>query len=147
MTALGPKSGPILTLFLPDPVNPGGQVGRAWMGEMTEAKIAPDKGNTQLNSAYEGDDNAPWFLTGTVTQSADSASLWRFTWEHSGEVVDYFFAALGNDTAALNAAILKGSVTVGPKPPLGGSADDVAFSFGIDWRCTGEPVLDVGADE
>jgi hypothetical protein len=144
VSALGPKSGPIITFYLPDPANPGGQVERAWMGEMTEAALGPDKGQTLITSACEGDDAEPWYLKGTAAQSAEAVSLWRFTWEHSGEVVGYSFAPMGNGTATANAPILSGLLTVGPKPPLGGSASDAAFSFGFEWRCTGEPILDAG---
>lgn len=143
-TRLGPKSGPILALYLPDPETPGGQVRRAWMGQLTEATIAPDKGGTLLTSPYEGEDAQPWWLKGTALQSAEAASLWRFAWQYSGLTVPYSWAMLGNQDAAPDAPILRGEVVVGPRPQAGGSADATAFTFGIEWQLTGEPVLDLG---
>lgn len=141
----GPKSRPILTLYTPDPDNPGGQVQRAWMGELTECTIEPGAGNTSLTSIHDGADAPPWYLKGAAVQSADAASLWRFTWDYSGEVVPYTFAPLGNDTPTAYAPILSGSLVVGPRPELGGAASDKTFTFEFDWRLTDEPILDDGS--
>jgi hypothetical protein len=122
---LGPKSGPLLTLTLP---HPGGVLAGTCMGELTEFTIAPDKGETH----------------GTSVQSTDADSLWAFTWQHSGEVVGYSFAPHGNTVATADEPILRGSLTVGPKPSLGGAATAGTFTFEFDWQLTDEPEFDTG---
>ena len=131
----GPKSGPILTLTLP------GQGGRAWTGELTSCVIEPDKGATSITSAYDGDDAAPWYIKGEAIQSTAASSLWRFTWDHSGEVVGFTLAPNGNTTATADEPILAGKLTIGPRPQLGGAASDKTFVFDFDWRLSGEPTL------
>jgi hypothetical protein len=117
------------------------------MGELTEFVIEPDKGSTSIMSAYEGDDAAPWYIKGSALQSTAAGSLWAFTWHHSGEVVGYELAPHGNATATADQPILSGSLTVGPRPQLGGAADAKGFVFEFDWRLTDEPFFDDGSSE
>lgn len=142
--SFGPKSRPILTLALLDPANPGGQVGRAWTGELTSCLIEPDTGSTSITSTYDGDDAAPWYLKGEAIQSTAASSLWRFVWDHSGEVVSYTLAPNGNTIATTDQPILAGELTIGPRPQLGGAASDKTFTFEFDWKLTDEPTLNDG---
>ncbi|GAA2082188.1 hypothetical protein GCM10009840_17850 [Pseudolysinimonas kribbensis] len=116
------------------------------MGELTSAVVEPDKGGTLITSAYDGDDAEPWFLKGSAVQSSASDSLWRFTWNHTGEVVGFTLAPNGNADATADEPILRGSLTVGPRPALGGAASDKTFVFDFDWQLTGPPLLDDGSD-
>ena len=137
----GPKSHPVLTL---SPLADGESAGRAWMGELTSCVIEPDKGTTTIMSAYDGDDAEPWFIKGEAIQSTAADSLWRFTWDHSGEVVGYTMAPNGNTEATTDEPILSGELTIGPRPQLGGAATHKTFTFEFDWALTAEPTLDEG---
>lgn len=141
---LGAKLGPTLTLSIPDPAAPGGVLERAWAGELTECSIEADSGETALTSPYQGEDAAPWFIRGEAVQSTARDSLWRLTWDRSGERLTYAYAPNGNAVATPDQPILRGTLTVGPRPQLGGAATDGTFVFSFDWALTGEPTFDLG---
>lgn len=84
-----------------------------------------------------------WFFTMTALQSTDPTSLWRFLWDSTGDEVTYDFAPHGNAVASATQPHFKGSVTVGSKPSVGGTANET-FTFEVRLDCTGEPVLDEG---
>jgi hypothetical protein len=115
------------------------------MVELTSCVIEPDKGGTTITSTYDGDDVEPWFIKGEAIQSTAADSLWRFVWDHSGEIVGYSMAPNGNTQPTADEPILTGTLTIGPRPQLGGAASDKTFIFGFDWQLTAEPSFDDGA--
>ena len=83
-----------------------------------------------------------WLLKLTAVQSTDTASLWRYIWENSGKKVKYVVAAHGNDVPTADQPHLTGTLTIGPKPDLGGEAGtDKTFTFETEWELDGEPTL------
>lgn len=115
------------------------------MGELTECVIETDGGGTLITSAYEGSDAEPWFIRGEAVQSTAVGSLWRLAWDRSGERLAYAFAPNGNAQATADEPILRGVLTVGPRPQLGGAASAKTFVFAFDWALTAEPTFDAGA--
>lgn len=84
------------------------------------------------------------FFQITALQSLATESFWRYLWENTGEVATYSFAPGGNTVASADLPIFTGSLTVGPKPAIGGAAGATTthtFDYRLD--CTDEPLMDV----
>ncbi|MGM7677574.1 hypothetical protein [Microbacterium sp. A94] len=105
---------------------------------MTSYKIVSEDGVTGFLSPFEGADDRPTYLEGTAYQSLAEGSLWRFARDHSGERVEFVVAPHGNAEPGINQPHYRGSVVVGPKPDLGGEAEDRTFLFEFAWRVVGE---------
>lgn len=87
-----------------------------------------------------------YFLNITAIQSTDPTSLWRYIWEQSGTEVAYTYAPHGNETPTDTQPHFIGTVTIGPKPEIGGEAGvNVTQTFETQWTCVGTPTLDTGA--
>lgn len=84
-------------------------------------------------------------LKGTAIQSTATTSLWDYVWENTGEDVAFTLAPHGNAVASIAQPHFVGTLTIGPKPSLGGEAGPGAFTFDFEWNLTGEPVKDTGA--
>lgn len=109
--------------------------------ELTSYSLESDEGDTTITSAYEGDGRRPWWLRCEAIQSTNQLSLWRLAWERSGETVAFRLAPHGNAEATEDAPHFAGSLIIGPRAPLGGSATDSAFVFEFEWRVIGEPEM------
>lgn len=94
------------------------------------------------------DDHRRYFFAITAVQSTGSSSFWRWTWEHTGEVVPFRYAPHGNTVPTAEKPHVVGSVLVGPKPALGGGAGRfVTHSFSTRFNVVGEPpALDFGGE-
>jgi len=79
-----------------------------------------------------------WFFEGSAVQSTDTTSFWSYLWDNTGEEVTYVFAPHGNATASSTQPHFTGSVKVGSKPPVGGTANET-FTFDFRLDCTAEP--------
>lgn len=90
-----------------------------------------------------------FFLRGSAIQSTESAAFWRYVWENSGETeIPYTIAPHGNATPTADEPHLVGTLTIGPKPTIGGEASSSAtsaFSFDFEFAIDGTPTMDVGA--
>lgn len=90
-----------------------------------------------------------FFLRGSAIQSTQSAAFWRYVWENSGETeVPYTIAPHGNATPTADEPHFVGTLTIGPKPTIGGEASSSAtsaFSFDYEFAIDGEPTMDTGA--
>lgn len=63
------------------------------------------------------------FATVTAAQSTATGSLWRYCWDNVGEEgVAFVYAPHGNEIATANEPHFTGSVTIPPKPSIGGEA-------------------------
>lgn len=80
-----------------------------------------------------------------AVQSLDTASFWRHVWENTGQEVPFVLAPFGNEEATPTQPHFIGTVTIGPKPTLGGEAGDGAFVFEVEWNVLNEPVMETGA--
>ncbi|WP_350348016.1 hypothetical protein ABIQ69_15460 [Agromyces sp. G08B096] len=89
-----------------------------------------------------------FYLRGSATQSTATVSFWRYVWENTGQTeVPYTVAPHGNAAPTANEPHLVGTLTIGPKPTIGGEASTSptsAFSFEFEFKIDGEPVLDDG---
>lgn len=90
-----------------------------------------------------------FYLRGSAIQSTDSAAFWRYVWENSGETeVPYTIAPHGNAVPTADEPHFVGTLTIGPKPTIGGEASSSAtsaFSFDYEFAIDGEPTMDTGA--
>lgn len=77
----------------------------------------------------------------TSIQSLDLASFWRMVWESTGTDVPFTLAPFGNTAPTEAQPHFIGTVTVGPKPTLGGEAGNSAFTFEVEWNVLNEPVM------
>lgn len=90
-----------------------------------------------------------FYLRGSAIQSTQSAAFWRYVWENSGETeVPYTIAPHGNAVPTADEPHFVGTLTIGPKPTIGGEASasaTSAFSFDYEFAIDGEPTMDTGA--
>jgi len=82
-----------------------------------------DDGDTVVTfeDAAAGDTKKFFFEIGFI-QSTDADSLWSFIWDNTGEDVPFEYAPHGNATPATDKPHVIGTLTIGPKPDLGGEA-------------------------
>lgn len=71
-------------------------------------------------------------------QSTDSASFWNYLWENTGDEVPFVFAPHGNTAASTTQPHFTGSLVIGPKPDLGGNANET-FTFETRLDVVGTP--------
>lgn len=90
-----------------------------------------------------------YYLRGSAIQSTETASFWRYVWENSGDTdVPYTIAPHGNQEPSEDQPHFTGTLTIGPKPTLGGEAStssSSAFQFEFEFEIDGTPVMDIGA--
>lgn len=105
--------------------------------ELFEYRLKQDfNDDLTLVDPFAGSD---WTLSGSAFQSLDGPSLYRYTRANSGRTVGFTIRPLGNAAPTPSAPHYRGKVVVGPKPDLGGSADDKTFIFEFAWFVIGEP--------
>lgn len=86
------------------------------------------------------------FVTITAIQSTQSGSFWNYVWDNTGSTVAYKYAVHGNAVATADQPHLTGTLTIGPKPDLGGDAGaSNTYTFEVRFDINGEPVKDLGA--
>lgn len=90
-----------------------------------------------------------FFLRGSAIQSTATAAFWTYVWENSGDTeVPYTIAPHGNAVATTSQPHFVGTLTIGPKPTIGGEASaskTSAFTFDFEFEIDGEPTKDDGA--
>lgn len=88
-----------------------------------------------------------FFLRGTAIQSTDTASFWSYVWDNSGKPnVAYTIAPHGNTTPSATQPHFVGTLTVGPKPTIGGEAStspSSAFTFEFEFQINGTPTKNI----
>jgi len=91
-----------------------------------------------------------FYLRGSAIQSTATAAFWRYVWENSGQAeVPYTIAPHGNAEASESEPHFVGTLTIGPKPTIGGEAStstSSAFTFDFEFEIDGVPTLDEGGD-
>lgn len=90
-----------------------------------------------------------FYLRGSAIQSTQSAAFWRYVWENSGETeIPYTIAPHGNAAPTADEPHFVGTLSIGPKPTIGGEASSSAtsaFAFDYEFKIDGEPTMDTGA--
>lgn len=77
----------------------------------------------------------------SAIQSLEAASFWRMVWDGSGTDVPFTLAPFGNAAASVTQPHFTGTVTIGPKPSLGGEAGNGAFTFEVEWNVLNTPTM------
>ena len=114
-----------------------------YWADLTSYSLEPkeaDSDTTTFEDASKGG-GVDWLLKGTAVQSTDTASFWMLAWSKSGTEVPFTIAPHGNTAPSTTQPHFAGTVKIGMKPKLGGDAGTAAFTFDIEWKCTGEPAL------
>lgn len=82
-----------------------------------------------------------WFFEGEANSDYGTGTLWNYLWTHAGETdVDFVFKPYGNEAASAAKPHFTGTLNVGSKPPVGGTANET-FSFEFRLDVNGEPVM------
>lgn len=110
--------------------------------DIRQAIMTSEEGNTDDTTFCNPDGARQHFFNVTANQSTQSGSFWRTIWEHTGETVDFVYAPHGNLEATEDLPHFTGTVTIGPKPDLGGQAGrNNTYSFETRFDIDGEPDL------
>lgn len=84
-----------------------------------------------------------FYLNITAIQSTDTASLWSYIWDNTGETATFAYAPHGNAVVTSAQPHITGSVVIGPPPTIGGEAGTKStYTFESVWEIVGTPVLD-----
>ena len=83
-----------------------------------------------------------WFFEIEAVEDTASGSLWSYLWSNAGSDVAFVFAPNGNAIEAADKPHFTGTLTLGPKPGVGGEAGS-SFTFETRWNVIGEPVRDI----
>ena len=133
---------PVLTL---------GSPGTSYATDVISWSIENEEGDSDVitfEDAASGG-SRQFYLRGSAIQSTATTSFWRYVWENSGDTeIAYTLAPYGNAVATSAQPHLVGTLTIGPKPSLGGEASTSstsAFPFDFEFKIDGIPTLDEGA--
>lgn len=81
-----------------------------------------------------------WFFEMEAVSDYNAGSLWSFLWTSAGtNDIAFVFKPYGNATPTANQPHFTGTLNVGSKPPVGGTANEV-FTFEARLDVNGEPV-------
>lgn len=81
-----------------------------------------------------------WYFEVEAVTSTDATSFWSYVWDNADTDVEFVFAPHGNATVAANQPHFTGTLNIGPKPSIGGTANST-FVFNKRFDLVGEPVL------
>lgn len=118
-----------------------------WM-DVTAVTLTNDEADADVVTFADAAEGGArdYFLNITAIQSTDPTSLWRYTWDHTGDEVGFTYAPHGNETPTAAQPHFVGNVTIGPKPEIGGEAGvNVTQTYETTWTVVGTPVLDTGS--
>lgn len=116
--------------------------------EATSAVLDNEEASSDVTTFADADAGGArqHFINVTAVQSVQADSFWRYVWAHTGETAAFVLRPQGNVVATSDQPHFTGTLTIGPKPTLGGDAGakkDQTFTTRMD--VDGEPVLDDGS--
>lgn len=80
-----------------------------------------------------------WYFEVEAVSDYATGSLWAYVWDNAGDDdVAFTFKPYGNATATANQPHFTGTLKVGAKPPVGGTAGE-NFVFEVRFDVNGEP--------
>lgn len=85
-----------------------------------------------------------YYFTGTAVQSTDTGSFWTEVWDAvSRDGIAFVYAPHGNETITADEPHFTGTLSLGPKPFIGGEAGATnEFTFDFRFDIDGVPVKD-----
>lgn len=99
---------------------------------------------TTFADAAEGGARQFFFAISAI-QSTATGSFWSYVWANTGAKAACRYAPHGNAIATADEPHFLGTLTIGPKPQLGGEAGvKNTFKFEVRFDLDAEPVLDRG---
>lgn len=86
-----------------------------------------------------------YYFAGTAVQSTDTGSFWTELWDQSvRDNIAFVYAPWGNDTVSAEEPHFTGTLSLGPKPFIGGEAGAaVEFTFDFRFDIDGVPTKDI----
>lgn len=82
-----------------------------------------------------------WYFEVEAFSDYGTGSLWNYVWTNNGSAtVPFVFKPYGNSTASTTKPHFTGTLAVGPKPPVGGTADE-EFTFEVRFDVNGTPTM------
>lgn len=82
-----------------------------------------------------------WFFEVEGFSDYGTGSLWRYLWDNAGSsAIAFVFAPYGNLVPTATQPHFTGTLELGAKPAVGGTANEV-FSFEARWDVVGEPTM------
>lgn len=123
-----------------------GTPGIDYWADITSYSLSNDEADSDVVTFADAAEGGArqYKLTGSAIQSTEAASFWRYAWANTGEEVPFTLAPHGNVTPSDEQPHFVGTVTIGPKPSVGGEAGTGAFTFEFEWNVVGVPVMDTG---
>jgi hypothetical protein len=124
-----------------------GTPGVDYWADLSSWKISNDDADSDVTTFEDAASGGSkqFKLSGTAVQSTATGSFWRYVWANTGiEGVAFTIAPHGNATATAEQPHLIGTLTIGPKPDLGGDAGTGSYTFDFEFIVTGTPALDEG---
>lgn len=111
-----------------------------WKCELLAVVLQNEEADSDVTTFCDLDEGGArqWFIEGEGLSNYGPDSLWTFLWDNAGQDVEFKLAPYGNATPTAAQPHWTGTVTVGPKPAVGGTAGEV---FTIEFRMdlVGEP--------
>jgi hypothetical protein len=81
-----------------------------------------------------------WFFTIDAVADYATGSLWNYIWANAGATAIAFTFKPYGGTASATKPWFTGTLSVGAKPPVGGTADEV-FKFTVRFDVIGTPTM------
>ena len=82
-----------------------------------------------------------WFFEIEAVSDYSTGSFWKFLWDNAGDSdVPFVFAPYGNETASATQPHFTGTLNVGSRPAVGGTANEV-FTFEARLDVNGSPEM------
>lgn len=111
--------------------------------DATSVVLGPEEGGTgeevvTFCDAATGA-TSTWYFDVEAITSTDTDSFWSFVWNNSGQNAAFVFAPHGNATPSAEQPHFTGTLNIGPKPSIGGTAN-TTFVFSKRFEVTGEPL-------
>lgn len=140
-TRIAGNKKPVLTLGTP---------GSDYSADLISWSIENEEADSDVITFEDAENGGgrQFYLRGSAIQSTASDSFWAYVWENSGETeVPYTIAPHGNAEPSATEPHFVGTLTIGPKPTIGGEAStskSSAFQFDFEFEIDGEPTKDDG---
>lgn len=116
--------------------------------EASKATMKNEEASADVTTFADAEEGGgrQFYIEITSVQSTDSDSFWRYLWAHTGETAAFTLRPHGNEDPTADQPHFTGTLTIGPKPDLGGEAGlKKTQTFDTRLDVDGIPTLDDGS--